>query len=92
MAHLSLRLLGGFELETDGRRLTLPPRKAQALLAYLALRPGRAHTREALTVLLWSDTTGARARQSLRQTVLRVRRAFAAAHYHSVSHDPRGSH
>ena len=80
MAHLSLRLLGGFELETDGRRLTLPPRKAQALLAYLALRPGRSHTREALTALLWSDTTGARARQSLRQTVLRVRRAFAAAH------------
>src|SRR5262245_2187913 len=79
MAHLGLRLLGGFELETDGRRLRLPSRKAQALLAYLALRPGRAHTREALTTLLWSDTAGTRARQSLRQTVLRVRRVFAAA-------------
>src|SRR5262245_35745420 len=78
MAHLGLRLLGGFGLETDGRRLRLPSRKAQALLAYLALRPGRAHTREALTTLLWSDTTGTRARQSLRQTVLRVRRVFAA--------------
>src|SRR5262245_9605432 len=79
MAPLSLRLLGGFELEMDGRRLTLPPRKAQALLAYLALRPGRSHTREALTALLWSDTAGKQARQNLRQTVLRVRRAFATA-------------
>src|SRR5262245_51056217 len=79
MAPLSLRLFGGFELEADGRRLMLPSRKAQALLAYLALRPGRAHTREALTTLLWSDSTGTRARQSLRQTVLCLRRVFAAA-------------
>src|SRR5262245_50277373 len=79
MAPLSLRLLGGFELEMDGRRLSLPPLKPQALLAFLALRPGRSLTREALTTLLWSDTAGKQARQSLRQTVLRVRRAFATA-------------
>jgi len=79
MARLGLRLFGGFQLEMDSRTLALPARKAQALLAYLALRPGRPQAREALTALLWSDTADKQARQNLRQTVLRLRRAFAAA-------------
>ncbi len=42
MARLSLILLGGFEARLPaGGTLTLPKKKAQALLAYLALRPGR---------------------------------------------------
>src|SRR5262245_10799942 len=79
MARLGLRLLGGFHLGMESRTLALSARKAQALLAYLALRPGRPHARETLTTLLWGDTADKQARQSLRQTVLRLRRAFAAA-------------
>jgi len=79
-AHLSLRLLGGFLLRSDARGRPLPVRKAQALLAYLALRAGRAHTREALTDLLWSGTADKQARQSLRQIMVRLRRTLAGAH------------
>ncbi len=77
MAHLSLRLLGGFLLRADTRPRPLPARKAQALLAYLAARGGRAHARETLTGLLWADVGERQARQSLRQTLMRLRRALA---------------
>lgn len=54
----------------------LPARKAQALLAYLALPPGRWHSREKLTAFLWGDTPEAQARQAFRQTLSRLRRAL----------------
>jgi DNA-binding SARP family transcriptional activator len=76
MARLSLRLLGGFLLRADGRPRPLPARKAQALLAYLAVRGGRAHARATLTGLLWADAGERQARQSLRQTMVRLRRAL----------------
>ncbi len=76
MPDLSLRLLGGFVLRTETRPRSLPVRKAQALLAYLALRAGRAHARETLMHLLWGDTGEKQARQSLRQTMVRLRRAL----------------
>ena len=76
MARLSLRLLGGFLLRVDGRPRPLPARKAQALLAYLAIRAGRAHSRDSLTGLLWADAGDRQARQSLRQTMVRLRRAL----------------
>jgi DNA-binding SARP family transcriptional activator len=79
MARLSLRLLGGFLLQADGRPRPLPARKAQALLAYLAVRAGRAHARDTLTALLWADSGGRQARQSLRQTMVRLRRALAGS-------------
>ncbi|MGH7334247.1 MAG: BTAD domain-containing putative transcriptional regulator, partial [Candidatus Rokuibacteriota bacterium] len=78
MARLGLRLLGGFLLHIDGRPRPLPARKAQALLAYLAVRAGRAHPRDTLTGLLWVDVGERQARQSLRQTMVRLRRALAA--------------
>src|SRR5262245_52858318 len=78
MARISLRLLGGFAVHADGRPRALPARKAQAMLAYLALRAGRAHPRETLTSLLWGDTGDKQARQSLRQTIFRLRRTLGA--------------
>lgn len=78
MAKLGLRLLGGFLLHVDARPRALPARKAQALLAYLAVRGGRAHARDTLTGLLWADVGERQARQSLRQTMVRLRRALAA--------------
>src|SRR5262245_1388434 len=79
MARLSLRLLGGFELRRESRALAVPAKKAQALLSYLALRTGRPHSRESLTALLWGDVGERRARQSLRQAVLCLRKVFSAA-------------
>src|SRR5438552_3965978 len=38
MARLSLKILGGFELRAESRSVRLPAKKAQALLAYLAMR------------------------------------------------------
>ncbi len=74
---LRLELLGGFSVSLgESQPLLLPARKAQALLAYLALPPGRWHSREKLTALLWGDAPEAQARQAFRQTLSRLRRAL----------------
>ena len=80
MARLRLTLLGGFEARlASGAPLSIPARKTRALLAYLALRPGRRVTRDALAVLLWGDRGDGEARQSLRQALADVRRALPRA-------------
>ncbi|MBI4588721.1 MAG: AAA family ATPase [Candidatus Rokubacteria bacterium] len=79
MVALSISLLGGFEARLDsGGPLSMPSRKAQALLAYLASRPGRVHPRDKLAALLWGDCGEARARDSLRHTLTTLRKAFRA--------------
>jgi DNA-binding SARP family transcriptional activator/pimeloyl-ACP methyl ester carboxylesterase len=71
MARLSL--LGPFSIERDGP-VTLRNKKAQALVAFLAMTPGVAHVRERLATLLWPDSNEGAARQSLRQCVSTLRR------------------
>ncbi|MBI2215865.1 MAG: AAA family ATPase [Candidatus Rokubacteria bacterium] len=72
MARITVSFLGGFAARTaDGTAIRCPPKKAQALLAYLALPPGRAHPRDTLGALLWERPDG-RARASLRQTLRRL--------------------
>ncbi|HEV8673535.1 MAG TPA: winged helix-turn-helix domain-containing protein, partial [Methylomirabilota bacterium] len=79
MAPLQLTLLGGFQARIgSGPGLSLPTRKAQALLAYLALPAGRAHPRDKLATLLWGDTPEGPARNSLRQALFALRRALPA--------------
>ena len=79
MARLSLTLLGGFEARLDaGPPLAFPTRKAQALLAYLALPLGRTHPRDKLAALLWGDLPAAQARSNLRHTLFVLRRLLAA--------------
>src|SRR5215475_12590890 len=72
---LRLRLLGGFVLAGD-RPQTLSNKKAQALIAYLALENDKPHSRESIAGLLWADKAEEAARQSLRQCVSVVRRDF----------------
>jgi len=51
MARLNLTLLGGFQGRVGASALlALPTRKAQALLAFLSLPPGRSHPREKLAI------------------------------------------
>ena len=77
MACLNLRLLGGFEAEwSSGTSVSLPTRKARALLAYCALQPSQLHQRDMLATLLWGDSEDAKARNSLRQTLFVLRAAL----------------
>src|ERR1700751_4198253 len=66
----ALLLLGPPALAIEGRELHRLPRKADALLALLALQPGRPITREAVADFLWTDRGPEQARHSLRQTLL----------------------
>src|SRR6201997_83606 len=70
-----LRLLGPLSLAIDGRKEHQFPRKAAALLAFLALQPGRPIARETVADFLWTNRGPEQARHSLRQTLLVLRRS-----------------
>jgi len=72
---LSVSLLGPPLAEVDGLPLTVDTRKATALLAYLAVEPGR-HGRESLAALLWPEYAPDRARAALRRTLSTLRSAL----------------
>jgi len=77
MGQIVLDLLGPFQVRSrSGAPVRLPTRKAQALLAYLALRPGQAQARETLTALLWGDAGEQQAHQSFRHALSAIRRAL----------------
>jgi DNA-binding SARP family transcriptional activator len=76
--HASLKLLGGFRLQSpSGEALVLQLRKSEAFLAYLACQPSCSATREQIANLLWGDYAQPRARQSLRQALLDIKKVFA---------------
>src|SRR5262249_13620073 len=78
MLRLRLKVLGGFEARIgSGQPRDIPTRKTRALLAYLAVPAGRAHTRDKLTGLLWSDRGDEQARNSLRQALTELGRILA---------------
>lgn len=75
MARLHLTLLGTFQARVEPEtRIALPTRKSQALLAFLALPPGRAHGRDKLASLLWGDMADREARGGLRQALSALRK------------------
>jgi DNA-binding SARP family transcriptional activator len=77
MARLAVSLLGGFQARLDsGSAVALPTRKAQGLLAYLALPPGQSHPRDKLAALLWGGIREESARASLRQALFSIRKAL----------------
>jgi DNA-binding SARP family transcriptional activator len=57
----------------------LPTKRAKALLAYLALHPGKPQARSKLAALLWEDSSDDNALESLRQALSALRKAAAAA-------------
>ena len=76
MARLNLTLLGGFQGRVGAPALlALPTRKAQALLAFLSLPPGRSHPREKLASLLWGGVPEPQAKKGLRQALFELRKA-----------------
>jgi len=73
---LKLNLLGRFEARLpSGKVFSLPTRKTETLLAYLALVPGP-HSRDHLSNLLWSDRSDQQARNSLRQALNALKKLF----------------
>ena len=79
MALLDISLLGGLLVRLpSGAALSLPTKKSQALLAYLAVPSGQAHPRDKLASLLWGDMQEPQARASLRQAIFAIRKAIPA--------------
>lgn len=80
-ATVELRVLGALDLRArDGREaadVLAQPRRV-ALLTYLALLPRGYHHRATLLALFWPDSTEARARASLRQSLYVLRGALGA--------------
>jgi DNA-binding SARP family transcriptional activator/tetratricopeptide (TPR) repeat protein len=77
MVALRLTLLGGFDaLLAAGESVSLPTKKAQALLAYLGLRSGQTHQRDKLAALLWGERSDAQARDGLRHVLVALRKAL----------------
>ncbi len=77
MGTLSLRLLGSFQAQLEGKELeSFRTNKVQALLIYLAVEPS-AHSREMLMELLWPGMPERSARQNLRQILYHLRSAIS---------------
>lgn len=67
----SVTLFGRFQLKSeDGVEVTIPNRRARALLAMLSLARGEALDREFLSMALWEGRFPAHAKASLRQCLL----------------------
>jgi predicted ATPase/DNA-binding SARP family transcriptional activator len=73
---LDVRLLGQFDVQHDGMRLTIPTRNAQTLFAYLILNAGKMNRREKLAGMLWPDSSEDNARSNLRHELWRLRKAL----------------
>jgi WD40 repeat protein/class 3 adenylate cyclase len=75
---LQIRLLGQFDVHLDKKRIIIPTRLGQSLLAYVALTAGTSHRREKLAGTFWPDTSDESARRNLRQELWRIRKALSA--------------
>src|SRR5215468_1035156 len=73
---LSIGILGSLVIERDDCRLGKVPKKARALLGFLAAQGGQAVSRERLADLLWPYQGSDQARHSLRNCLLELRKAL----------------
>ena len=78
MALLRIDCLGDLQIRSEsGSLVNISAKKSQALLVYLAVKPGQRASREKIAGLLWSSTGPDQARQSLRQTLSTLRKELA---------------
>jgi len=77
MAHLSLSLLGPFQVTLDGQPVIgFKSNKVRALLTYLAVEADRSHRRESLAGLFWPDWPDRDALSNLRYALSDLRGAI----------------
>ena len=89
MAHLSVCLLGPFEVTLDGESVTgFESDRVRALLAYLVVEADRPHRRDMLAGLLWSEWPDQAARTNLRNALVNLRHAIGDATF-GVTSDGR---
>ena len=74
---LRVRLLGQFDVRVDDKRVLIPSRAGQSLMAYLLLTARTTHRREKLAGLLWPDTSDENARKLAPGTVAHSQGASA---------------
>jgi len=72
---LQLNVLGRFELRAENEIVAPLAKKAQAILAYLAVENDRPNTRERVASLLWGDKSTDRARHNVRQALSAIGRS-----------------
>src|ERR1700741_1446552 len=75
---LLIGILGALVIESDDCRLGKVPKKARALLGFLAAQAGQAVSRERLADLLWPYQGSEQGRHSLRNCLLELRQAVGA--------------
>ena len=73
MARLRLQVLGAFQATLDGAPLGLESNKVRALLIYLAMESGRAHSREVLAEMFWPNQPQRLAMSNLRYALADLR-------------------
>jgi DNA-binding SARP family transcriptional activator/TolB-like protein len=73
---LSISILGPLVIESGGFRFGKVPKKARALLAFLAAQMGQPVSRERLADLLWPYQGSEQARHSLRNCLLELRKTL----------------
>ena len=73
---LAIGILGPLVIESNDFRIGKLPKKARALLAYLAAQGGQPVSRERLADLLWPYQGSEQARHSLRNCLLELRKAL----------------
>lgn len=79
MSKLNLLVLGEFSLRVrEGEWIKISSKKARALLAYLATRPGRTVSRVELARMLWERHDEQQAFTNLRQTLSVLNNQLAA--------------
>jgi DNA-binding SARP family transcriptional activator len=81
---LRINVLGPFEVKNDRGELRVGPKKAKALLTYLAVHGEQAISRERLSDLLWPLEAPEQSRHSLRNCLMEIRKALgeaAAVHF-----------
>lgn len=76
---LEVRVIGTFDIQCDGKPVTLSSRAAQSLFAYLILTAGKTHRREQLAGMFWPDVAEEKARASLRHELWLIRKALSSS-------------
>jgi DNA-binding SARP family transcriptional activator len=72
LAGLEVDLFGSLVVRVDGNAVDGLPRKARALLAFLAMHQGKVLLREQLADLLWSESETRLALQGVRNSLVAI--------------------
>lgn len=74
MNYIHVKLFGNFSATFNGRNISFPYSKVQALFCYLAIK--KQTTREELSGLLWADMEENVARKNLRNAIYKLKKSF----------------